>query len=152
MATANSRYPARVDAVRVDRAASIASCGSHSNTPPHSRLEGWRDDTFDADVSPCWHENTSIQKEGEDVDRFKNILVAASPGHVEPLTLRAAVDLARVNDAHLAVMDVVAPLPGWRKSMNLGGVSSISRPPYSRTESHGFVDSSKTHKPLRTPM
>ena len=55
------------------------------------------------------------------MDRFKNILVAASPGHVEPLTLRAAVDLARVNDAHLAVMDVVAPLPGWRKSMNLEG-------------------------------
>jgi len=55
------------------------------------------------------------------MDRFKNILVAASPGHVEPLTLRAAVDLARVNDAQLAVMDVVAPLPGWRKSMNVEG-------------------------------
>jgi universal stress protein E len=55
------------------------------------------------------------------MDRFKNILVAASPGHMEPLTLCAAVDLARVNDAQLAVMDVVAPLPGWRKSMNVDG-------------------------------
>ena len=55
------------------------------------------------------------------MDRFKKILVAASPGHLEPLTLRAAVNLADTNDAHLTVLDVVAPLPRWRKKMNVEG-------------------------------
>ncbi|MDJ0924291.1 MAG: universal stress protein [Acidimicrobiia bacterium] len=55
------------------------------------------------------------------MDRFKRILVAASPGHLEPLTLRNAVNLADTNDAHLTVLDVVAPLPPWRKRMNVEG-------------------------------
>ena len=55
------------------------------------------------------------------MDRFKKILVAASPGHLESLTLRTAVSLADANDAHLTVLDVVAPLPPWRKKMNVEG-------------------------------
>jgi nucleotide-binding universal stress UspA family protein len=55
------------------------------------------------------------------MDRFKSILVAASPGYLEPLTLRAAAELANDNDAQLTVLDVVAPLPGWRKTMNVDG-------------------------------
>ncbi len=55
------------------------------------------------------------------MDRFKNILVATTPGHLEPLTLRAAVDLANTNDAHLTVMDVVTPMPAWRRTMNVEG-------------------------------
>jgi nucleotide-binding universal stress UspA family protein len=55
------------------------------------------------------------------VDRFKNILVAASPGRLEPLTLRAAVELADANGARLTVSDVVMPLPGWRRTVNVEG-------------------------------
>jgi universal stress protein E len=55
------------------------------------------------------------------MDRFKSILVAASPGHLEPLTLRAAVELADANDARLTVSDVVMPLPGWRRTVNVEG-------------------------------
>ena len=55
------------------------------------------------------------------MDRFKSILVAASPGHLEPLTLRAAVELADDNDARLTVSDVVMPLPGWKRTINVEG-------------------------------
>ena len=55
------------------------------------------------------------------MDRFKNILVATSPGHLEPTTLRAAIELANANGAHLTVLDVVAPLPAWRRKMNVEG-------------------------------
>lgn len=55
------------------------------------------------------------------MDRFKSILVATSPGHLDPFTLRAAVKLADANDARLAVLDVVAPLPAWRRKMNVEG-------------------------------
>ncbi len=55
------------------------------------------------------------------MDRFKRILVAASPGHLEPRTLRTAVSLAHANDALLTVLDVVAPLPPWRRRMHVGG-------------------------------
>ena len=55
------------------------------------------------------------------MDRFKNILVAASPGHLEPLTLRSAVKLADANDARLTLVDVVAPLGMWRKMVNVEG-------------------------------
>jgi len=55
------------------------------------------------------------------MDRFKKILFAASPGHVEALTLRAAVKLADANDAHLTVLDVLAPLPRARKTMRVEG-------------------------------
>jgi nucleotide-binding universal stress UspA family protein len=55
------------------------------------------------------------------MDRFKNILVAASPGHLESSTVDAAVKLAETNDARLTVLDVIAPLPTWRKKMTLEG-------------------------------
>ncbi len=55
------------------------------------------------------------------MNRFKNILVATCPGRLDPLTLRAAVELADANDAHLTVMSVVAPLPAWRRTMNVEG-------------------------------
>jgi universal stress protein E len=55
------------------------------------------------------------------MDRFKSVLVAASPGHLEPLTLRTAVELADANGARLTVSDVVAPLPGWRRTINVEG-------------------------------
>lgn len=53
--------------------------------------------------------------------RFKNILVAAAPGHLEPVTLRAAVELAEANDARLTVIDVVPPAPKWRRKMQVEG-------------------------------
>lgn len=55
------------------------------------------------------------------MDRFKSILVAASPGHLDSLTLRAAVELAESNEARLTVLDVVVPLPSWRRRMNVEG-------------------------------
>jgi len=55
------------------------------------------------------------------MDRFKSILVAASPGHLEPSTLRAAIKLADANKAHLTVLDVLVPLSGWRKKVNVEG-------------------------------
>ena len=55
------------------------------------------------------------------MERFKNILVATSPGHLDPPTLSAAVKLADKNDARLTLIDVVAPLPPWRKTVNVEG-------------------------------
>ena len=55
------------------------------------------------------------------MDRFKSILVAASPGHLEPMTLRAAARLATTNNAQLTVLDVVPPLPRFRKSIEVEG-------------------------------
>jgi universal stress protein E len=55
------------------------------------------------------------------MERFKNILVAASPGQLQPLTLRGAIDLADANNAHLTVLDVVTPLPAWRRTMSVEG-------------------------------
>jgi hypothetical protein len=55
------------------------------------------------------------------MDRFKKILVAASPGHLEPFALRAAVRLADDNDAHLTVLDVFAPLLRSRKTVQVEG-------------------------------
>ncbi len=55
------------------------------------------------------------------MDRFKSLLVAACPGHLEPLTLRAAVKLADTNDAHITVLDVVPPLPRLRRKIEVEG-------------------------------
>ena len=55
------------------------------------------------------------------MERFKNILVATSPGRLDPPILGAAVSLAETNDARLTVMDVVAPLPAWRKKIDVEG-------------------------------
>ena len=49
------------------------------------------------------------------MDRFKSILVAASPGHLELVTLRAAIKLAERNDARLTVLDVVPPVSRLRR-------------------------------------
>ena len=45
------------------------------------------------------------------MDRFKNILVAAAPGHLEAVTVRAAARLAQANGARVTLLDVVAPMP-----------------------------------------
>lgn len=55
------------------------------------------------------------------MERFRSILVAASPGRLEPPALRAAVDLAESNDASLTVLGVLPPLPRWRRRMNVEG-------------------------------
>ncbi len=55
------------------------------------------------------------------MDRFKSILVAASPGHLEPMTLRAAVKLAETNAAHLTMLDVVAPAARMLKHIEVEG-------------------------------
>ena len=55
------------------------------------------------------------------MERFKSILIAASPGQLDPQTLRSAVKLAEANDARLTLIDVVSPLPKWRKTVNVEG-------------------------------
>ena len=55
------------------------------------------------------------------MDRFKKILVAASPGRMDAFTLRAAVKLAEANNARLSVLDVVSQVPRWGKTMQVGG-------------------------------
>ena len=52
-------------------------------------------------------------------DRFKNTLVAASPGHLEPMTLRAAGKLADTNEPHLTVLDVVPAVPRLRAAADV---------------------------------
>ncbi len=49
------------------------------------------------------------------MERFKRILVAASPGHLESTTLQTAIRLAESNEAHLTILDVVGPLSEWHK-------------------------------------
>jgi len=55
------------------------------------------------------------------MNRFRSILVATSPGHLNPSTLHGAVKLAHANNARLEVLDVVAPMPAWRRKMNVEG-------------------------------
>jgi nucleotide-binding universal stress UspA family protein len=55
------------------------------------------------------------------MDRFKNILVAASPGHLEPTTMRAAVKLAETNRARLTVIDVMEPMSRMRRFTTVEG-------------------------------
>ena len=55
------------------------------------------------------------------MDRFKNILVAASPGHLDAKAMRGAIAFAVSNHAHLTVMDVVERLPAWRRSVSVEG-------------------------------
>jgi len=58
--------------------------------------------------------------------RLRQKEVTSSPGHVEASALRAAIKFANANDAHLTVLDVVAPLPRSRKTMPVeGGVVDI---------------------------
>ena len=55
------------------------------------------------------------------MDRFKNILVTASPGHLEPMTLRAAAELAATNNSPLTILDIVPSLPRFRKAIEVEG-------------------------------
>ncbi len=60
------------------------------------------------------------------MDRFKNILVAASPGHLEARTLRAAIRLAATNQATLTLVDVVSPMPRlYRALLGHGRVAEV---------------------------
>lgn len=54
------------------------------------------------------------------MERFTNILVAASPGHLEASVLHRAVRLAEANRARLTVLDVVEPLPRRRRFATVG--------------------------------
>lgn len=53
--------------------------------------------------------------------RFRNVLVAGTPGHLEPSTLRAAVELAEANRSQLTLIDVVTPLAPFRKKVTVEG-------------------------------
>ncbi len=64
------------------------------------------------------------------MDRFKNILVAVSPGHLEPQTLRAAVKLAETNEANLTVLEVVPPMPRWHRRGRVRGVWNARPKPF----------------------
>ncbi|MDH3499315.1 MAG: universal stress protein [Acidimicrobiia bacterium] len=55
------------------------------------------------------------------VNEFKNVLVTASPGHLESTTLRRAVRLAGSNSARLTVIDVVKPVGRRLKSVEVEG-------------------------------
>jgi nucleotide-binding universal stress UspA family protein len=55
------------------------------------------------------------------MDRFKDILVAASPGHLEPMTMRAAIMLADTNRARLTVIDVMEPMSRMRRFTTVEG-------------------------------
>ena len=55
------------------------------------------------------------------MDRFKSILVASSPGYLEPRTLRAAIKLAETNRARLTIIDVLSSVPRLRKELQVEG-------------------------------
>lgn len=55
------------------------------------------------------------------MDRFKNILVAASPGSLDSLAVRRIGALADANRASVTLMDVVEPLAPWRRNVNVEG-------------------------------
>ena len=55
------------------------------------------------------------------MDRFKNILAAAAPGQIDTAVLHDTIRFARRNGARLTVLDVMDPLPPWRRSVNVEG-------------------------------
>lgn len=55
------------------------------------------------------------------MDRFKNILVAGSPGHLEMPVLKKAARVAASNGAKLTVLDVVEPIPPRRRTVRVEG-------------------------------
>lgn len=55
------------------------------------------------------------------MDRFKNILVAASPGHLEMPVLKKAARVAASNGAKLTVLGVVEPIPSRRRTVSVEG-------------------------------
>lgn len=62
------------------------------------------------------------------MDRFKNILVAASPGSLDTMAIRRIGALVDANRAKVTLMDVVEPLPPWRRNVNIeGNIIDIER-------------------------
>ncbi|MEX0797576.1 MAG: universal stress protein [Acidimicrobiia bacterium] len=55
------------------------------------------------------------------MERFKNILVAASPGHLEMPVLKKAARVAASNGAKLTVLDVVEAIPPRRRTVRVEG-------------------------------
>ncbi len=55
------------------------------------------------------------------MDRFKSILVAASPGHLDARPLREAVKLAAESGARLTVLDVIPPVSRFRRMVQVEG-------------------------------
>jgi nucleotide-binding universal stress UspA family protein len=55
------------------------------------------------------------------MDRFKDILVAAAPGHIDTAVLHDTIRFANRNGARLTLLDVVDPLPPWRRSVLVEG-------------------------------
>lgn len=55
------------------------------------------------------------------MDRFKNILVAATPGRLEAISLRRVAELADANEARVTVIDVIEALPRWRRIVSVEG-------------------------------
>jgi nucleotide-binding universal stress UspA family protein len=55
------------------------------------------------------------------MDRFKNILVAPAPGHLDTAVLHDTIRFAARNNAQLTLLDVVDPLPPWRRTVNVEG-------------------------------
>jgi nucleotide-binding universal stress UspA family protein len=53
------------------------------------------------------------------VDRFKSILVAASPGSLDTAAVRRIAALVDANDARVTLMDVIEPIPLWRRRLNV---------------------------------
>lgn len=55
------------------------------------------------------------------MERFKNLLVAMTPGHFDASALRSVGTLLKDNGAKVTLMDVLEPLPAWRRVVTLGG-------------------------------
>jgi nucleotide-binding universal stress UspA family protein len=55
------------------------------------------------------------------VERFENVLLAAAPGHLDFAVLHDTIRFVERNHAKLTLLDVVAPLPSWRRSVNVEG-------------------------------
>ena len=55
------------------------------------------------------------------MDRFKDILVAASVGQLEVPVLKAAARLTAANDAQMTVLDVIEPLPPRHRTVSVEG-------------------------------
>lgn len=55
------------------------------------------------------------------MDRFKNILVAASPGSLDSTVIRRIAGFIDANRARVTLMDVVEPMPPWRRQVNVDG-------------------------------
>lgn len=55
------------------------------------------------------------------VERFERVLVAAAPGALDPRALGEVGDLVRANRAAISVLDVVEPVPAWRRVVDIEG-------------------------------